>query len=632
MVNTPIQILNKYWNHSTFRKPQLEIIESVLHGNDTIALLPTGGGKSICFQIPTLIIEGVCIVISPLLALIEDQIKALQNKGINAVSLSGSKSQEEIITIFDNCKYGNVKFIYVSPEKLTSEFIRQKIKELNINLIAIDEAHCISEWGHDFRPSYLKLNILRILLPKVPFLALTATATDKVIEDIKFHLDLKNVQLFKKSFNRPNLAYQVFEVEDKMDKIKQILTKIKSPIIIYVNSRKLTKEIADYLIKLNFKSTYYHGGLDLITKSKNFNKWLDEECRIMVATNAFGMGIDKINVRAVIHYNLPFSIESYMQEAGRAGRDGKKSFAVVLFNKSDIHYLKSNYNNTLTTVDIVKTYYQKINQFLRITFGEHQINWFDFNTNEFNYTYKLNASITNNVLNILERENIIELSKKANTKSKVQFIASNLRVLKFTNSNNNYNDLIKLLLRKYGGIFQNQIEINEHMLASKLNKKLTNVKLYLSQLEQDNLIVYKPSKSTLQIRFLAPREDNKTINPIAKNIAKYNAQKKDKIDHLIKFILNNKTCRNIQLLHYFGEKSKNNCGMCDVCLASKKIKINYNQLTTNILTLLKQKKELSSKSIYEQLKIEEKEIIYILKRLLEHDKISLTSQNKYTLK
>jgi len=632
MGNTPIQLLNKYWNHSTFRKPQLEIIESVLHGNDTIALLPTGGGKSICFQIPTLIIEGVCIVISPLLALIEDQIKSLQNKGINAVSLSGSKSHEEIITIFDNCKYGNVKFIYVSPEKLTSEFIRQKIKELNINLIAIDEAHCISEWGHDFRPSYLKLNILRILLPKVPFLALTATATDKVIKDIAFHLDLKNFQLFKKSFNRPNLAYQVFEVENKLDKVKKILLKIKLPVIIYVNSRKLTKEISDYLIKLNFKSTYYHGGLDLITKSRNFNKWLDEKCRIMVATNAFGMGIDKKNVRAVIHYNLPFSIENYMQEAGRAGRDGKKSFSVVLFNKSDIHYLKSNYNNSLTTVDIVKTYFQKINQFLRITFSEHPINWFDFNTNEFNYIYKLNASITNNVLNILERENIIELSKKANTKSKVQFIASNQRVLKYANSNNNYNDLIKLMLRKYGGIFQNKIEINEHMLASKLNKKLTNVKLYLSQLEQDNLIVYKPSKSTLQIRFLAPREDDKTINPIAKNIAKYNAQKKDKIDQLIKFILNNKTCRNKQLLSYFGESPTHNCGKCDVCLASKKTKINYNQLTTHILKLLKQKKELSSKAIYEQLKIEEKEIIYILKKLLEHDKISLTSQNKYTLK
>ena len=360
------KILATYWGFTSFRVPQKEIINCVLENRDAIALLPTGGGKSLCFQIPALAKEGICIVISPLIALMQDQVANLKKRDIKAVTIPSGSNQNEIVTLFDQIKFGKVKFLYISPERLQSSLIQQKIKELNVNLVAIDEAHCISEWGHDFRPSYRNIKVLKEILPAVTFIALTATANKKVLADISNNLALSNHQTFKKSFFRENLAYQVFKIEDKLGRLLQIFTKTKVPAIIYVNSRKKTEELANFLNANKFKSTFYHAGLSAIEKQTAFNNWMTEKKPIIVATNAFGMGIDKPNVGLVIHYNLPSSTENYVQETGRAGRNEKKSFGVLLYNENDVYLHQQQTENSTPTVLEVKEVHKKLYQYFRI--------------------------------------------------------------------------------------------------------------------------------------------------------------------------------------------------------------------------------------------------------------------------
>lgn len=632
-MNSPLEILKKYWSYDRFREPQEEIIQSVLKGNDIVALLPTGGGKSVCFQIPIMLNDGVCIVISPLIALMNDQVKNLQKKNIKAVALTSKLSQDEIVTIFDNLQFGNYKFLYLSPEKLQSEFIQQKIKQIDIQLIAVDEAHCISEWGHDFRPSYLNIHILRDFYPTIPIIALTASATEKVIEDIHKNLHLREPNIIKKSFYRKNLAYQIYDVEDKLFKVEQILKKVKGSKIIYTNTRRKTIEISNQINSLGFKSNYYHGGMQMDEKLIAYEDWLSERTPIIVATNAFGMGIDKPNVRAVIHINLPQSIENYIQEAGRGGRDGEKAFSIVLKNKSDILTSKSTIEKNIASVDFIKTVYFKLNQYFQVSLGELPLEKFDFSISEFCNIYKLPITKTYNAIKILDRESILLLHENYSRKSTIQFIVNSQDVFEYCDRNPSKNELIKLLLRTYGGVFESLKTINTNYLSNNLNSSLSVIQNNLKQLHTDKIIRFYNAKNNTQIQFLVPREDNRTINMISRNIKQRNLLKLKKIDTLISFIENNSTCRNIQLLSYFDEKDTVFCGICDVCITqkNKNVKIDIKEVSKKIVKLLKQHLELSSKEIVTQLSIPEKDILISLQILLEKNIIRVTSQNKYKI-
>ena len=525
----PIDYLINAFNHKAFRVPQEAIIASVLNAHDTIALLPTGGGKSICYQIPGLMKPGICLVVSPLIALMKDQVISLHLKDIKADYLRSKLTQEDIIRLFDNCKYGNTKFLYLSPERLQSAFIIQKLKELTINLVAVDEAHCVSEWGHDFRPAYLKIADLKTALPQTPFLALTATATPLVIDDIKRHLKLNNPNLFKKSFHRPNISYQILETEDKNSKLLRLLSKYKSSCIIYTNTRKLTKEIAVFLNANKLKSGYYHGGLNLEEKDIAYLNWMNEKTPIIVATNAFGMGIDKDNVQSIIHYNIPNSIENYVQETGRAGRNDRAAYAFLLYNKADINYLKMQFKNNTPTVKQILEVYKKLCQYLQIAYGELNPKWFDFDITTFSKTYSLNILLSYTSLKTLDREGVIKLSDSFFKQSEIQFIASNKHVLKYSETHKELGELIKIILRNYGGLFEHRSNINLSLIAAKLGTSKHHVLRLLNILKKDTIIEFKASNTNTQLQFLQPREDEHTLNKIAKNINSYIKHKEEKL-------------------------------------------------------------------------------------------------------
>jgi ATP-dependent DNA helicase RecQ len=435
-----LAILQKYWQHDTFRSLQKEIIDSVLSSQDTFALMPTGGGKSICFQIPALMSEGICLVISPLVALMKDQVANLQNRGVKAIALTGGINQDEIINLLDNCQFGNYKFLYVSPERLQSDWILDRIKNLSINLITIDEAHCVSQWGHDFRPAYLKISELKKHFPKIPFLALTATATPRVKEDIISELGMHNPAQFEKSFARKNIAYMVFEVEDKLFRIEQILKKNPQPSIIYVRNRKSCLEISNQLQTLGFKATYYHGGLTSREKDKNMQLWMEEKVQVIVATNAFGMGIDKPNVKTVIHIQLPENIENYYQEAGRSGRNGEKAFAVLLTSPSDSIQAESQFINILPDKAFLTSVYIKLCNYFQIAYGEGINEEFMFNLNHFCHKYSFPTLKTFNTIRFLDSQGIITLSQEFSEKITMQFLIESKEVIRYTSLNPNYFD------------------------------------------------------------------------------------------------------------------------------------------------------------------------------------------------
>lgn len=625
---SPKEIVQKYWGFSKFRPQQEAIISAVLEQKDVIALLPTGGGKSICFQIPALAKQGVCLVISPLIALMQNQVDALIQKGIKATSIPSGSTQEELITLFDTIKFGGFKFLYISPERLQSFFMQQKIKELNINLIAIDEAHCISEWGHDFRPSYRAINVLRILQPTVNFIALTATANKKVIADISTNLALKTPQVFKNSFFRENLAYQIVPIEDKLERILQIFTKTKRPAIIYVNSRKKTAQIASFLNAKNFKSSFYHAGLATIEKKNSFENWMTEKTPIMVATNAFGMGIDKANVGLVIHLDLPFSIENYVQEAGRAGRNTKKSYAVLLFHKSDILSFKKQLERGFVNIKEIKEIHRKLYQYFRISLGELSEESYPFTLLKFCEKYNFSVLKADTALKILSNNGIIEINSPYNKKSTVRFVVNNATVLNYLGKNALINKFTKSFLRIYPGLFEEEVKIDEFFIAKKTGITTKQVFLNFDRLQNDSIIEYKKVKNESELFFLLPREDDYTINRFSKEMKKFISQKEKKAEDLINFVSNTTVCRSIQVLNYFDEITTKKCGICDVCLSENR-KPNIN-LASEIMALLKER-ALTSSEISSSLVADEKEILIYLQQLLIDAKIVMNHQNKYQL-
>lgn len=628
---SPVEILQKYWKHESFRELQEQIINKILTGKDVVALLPTGGGKSICYQVPSMMGEGVGIVISPLIALMQDQVSNLTSKGIKAVALTSSLTQNEIINTFDNLKYGNYKFLYLSPEKLQSEFIQSKISELNVNIIAIDEAHCISEWGHDFRPSYRNISILKEIHPKAPTIALTASATAIVLKDIVENLKLQNALVFKKSLHRENLSYIIHKTEDIYYHVKLLVSKAKSSVIIYANNRKATKNLSAFLNSNGYKSGYYHGGISANEKLEAYQDWLNEKTPVIVATSAFGMGIDKNNVSTIIHINLPLSLEDYVQQSGRAGRNGEKSSSTILYNDATILAYKSQFERAYVSIEFIKKVYSYLNQYFQVSRGEKPIEKFPFNHHNFSEEYKLDSHKSFNAINILSLEEVIILDDNFNRKSTLKFNANHTQVIDYCNTNKNSSDLIKLLLRSYGGIFDSSQKIDEYILSKKLDFTVPTIISLLQKVETDGLIQYNPSTTDGFIQFLVPREDNYTINNIAKSIKQRAHIKLEKAQAVLKYMNNTKQCRSKLLMSYFNDYETNDCGICDVCLKSQKKSkdVNSKVILEKILLLLKEHNKLTSREIVSYLNADKNIVLKILQQLLEKNKIAITSQNKF---
>jgi ATP-dependent DNA helicase RecQ len=496
-----------------------------------------------------------------------------------------------------------------------------------VHLVAVDEAHCISEWGHDFRPSYRNIKVIKELQPGAHFIALTATANKKVLEDIAHSLEFKNPPVFKKSFYRDNLAYQIFTVEDKLLRLQQVFTKTKTPAIVYVNSRKKTVEIARFLKANNFKSSFYHGGLSAIEKQQSFDNWMTEKTPIMVATNAFGMGIDKSNVGLIVHLNLPSSIENYVQETGRAGRDGKKSYAVLLHNEHDVLLFKEQTENTIPSLAEVKEVHKKLYQHCRIAFGEIVEAPFQFPFLEFCKKYHFKPNKVAVIFKILANNGVLEITHNFNKKSTLHFIASSKQVLFYGSQNKSLQSFINTLLRTYGGLFEQPSNINEYHLEKKAGITSLQVIRNLQQLEKECLIHYKSGTSDTEITFLVPREDDTTIHRFSREISALTKQKRKKAKDLLGFVQNNTRCRSLQVLSYFDEFGNTPCGLCDVCLAKKKTVV----ASASIIKVLKDHKNLSSSEICAVLEGHEEDILIHLRYLLAANTIAINNQNKYYL-
>lgn len=562
-------ILKEYWGYSSFRPLQEQIIESVWNKNDTLGLMPTGGGKSITFQVPTMAMEGICLVVTPLIALMKDQVDNLKSLGIKAAAIYSGMTRQEIITTLENCIFGNYKFLYVSPERLSSDIFLAKLQAMNICLLVVDESHCISQWGYDFRPSYLKIADIRDTLPDVPVLALTATATLEVANDIQDKLRFKKKNIFRTSFERENLSYVVRNTEDKIAELIHIVNSVDGTGIVYVRSRAQTKEIALTLRENNISADFFHAGLSHDQKILKQNQWKSGECRIIVSTNAFGMGIDKPDVRIVVHTDLPNSLEEYYQEAGRAGRDGKRSYAIILFNKADSTKLKRRISDSFPKRDFIKRVYQALGNYFQVAVGAGINRVFDFDLFEFCRPYKLPILQTHHALKILELAGYIEYTEDIEVRSRIKFLVyrDELYNLKLSEDNS---DIIYTILRNYSGIFSDYAYIDEGFIATKLNKTKNDIYQSLVQLAKIKYIDYVPQKKTPYIVYTTSRDDIEFVS-IPKLVLEDRKNRFEKrITSMTNYAENDRFCRSRMLLVYFNEKNPKDCGNCDVCLKRNK--------------------------------------------------------------
>ncbi|MDI9257442.1 RecQ family ATP-dependent DNA helicase [Flavobacterium sedimenticola] len=625
-----LAILKQYWKHDSFREPQEAVIKSVLEGHDTFALMPTGGGKSVCFQIPALLQQGICLVISPLVALMRDQVQNLQYKDIKATALTGGLSLNDSIAILDNCQFGNYKFLYLSPERLQNDWIVERLKNLPVNLIAIDEAHCVSQWGHDFRPAYLKIAQLREFFPKVPFLALTASATPRVQEDIISQLQLKNPQIFTKSFYRTNLAYMVFETEDKLHRMQQILRKNPEPAIVYVTNRKSCLETAHHLENMGFTATYYHGGLAPKEKARHMMLWMEEKAQVIVATNAFGMGIDKANVKTIIHLHLPQNLENYYQEAGRAGRNGEKAFAVLLHNPSDVLHAEAQFIKVLPDKVFLNSVFTKLCNYFQIAYGEGIEEQFRFNLHHFCTKYDFPTLKTYNALQFLDRQGIISLSQEFSEKITLQFIIPSKEVIRYMSLHPQDEPIILTILRTYPGIYDMQTAFNAALIAKKSNHSEAEVLSLLQKLKEKDLVDYIAKSNDATITFNDVREDERTINRVSKYLAAQNQLKIAQLKAVLAYCCDQKTCKSKLLLGYFGESQKQDCGICSYCISKNKEPLSEGLVSEHIKALLKNQK-LNSREIQEITQFPKDAIIFALQQLLDEEVISIDTDNLYSL-
>lgn len=560
------QTLREYWGYPDFRGIQRDIIESISQGKDTLGLMPTGGGKSITFQVPALVMPGVCVVITPLIALMKDQVDHLRQKGIQAAAIYSGMSRREIITTLENCIFGGIKLLYVSPERLFSDIFKVKFKHMDVSFVTVDEAHCISQWGYDFRPSYLSIAEIRQLKPDTAILALTATATPKVIDDIQERLGFKQKNVFRMSFERSNLAYIVRETMDKYTELIHILNAVSGSAIVYVRSRKHASDMAQFLTSENISATFYHAGLEPAIKNQRQNSWQQNEVRVIVATNAFGMGIDKPDVRLVLHIDCPDSIEAYFQEAGRAGRDGKKAFAVLLWNKGDRKKLNKRVAENFPEKDYIKEVYEDLAYYYQIGVGSGAGYSFVFEIDKFSRTFKHFPVQTHSALQILERAGYIHYEMEPEARARVMFKLSRNDLYRLDESSKFEDAVITALLRTYGGLFSNYVYIDEGLVAQEAGLTTQQVYVILKNLAQRNIIYFIPQRKTPFITYLQDRIDGEKV-VLSKEI--YEERKEQyvkRINAMQAYASNNEVCRSRQLLIYFGEKRHKDCEQCDVCL------------------------------------------------------------------
>lgn len=570
VVSIYTDILKQYWGYDSFRPLQEEIIRSVAdEGRDTLGLLPTGGGKSIIFQVPALSKEGVCIVVTPLIALMKDQVENLRRRNINAVAVYSGLTFHEIQAAFDACTFGGAKFLYLSPERLGTDLFLERLKTLKVSMLAIDEAHCISQWGYDFRPSYLKIAEIRQHLPGVPVLALTATATPKVANDIQDKLLFKEKNLFKKSFARPNLIYIVRKVEDKENYLMRIINNQPGTGVVYVRNRKKTRETAEFLQKKGVSADYFHAGLTQAYKDYRQQQWKDGKTRIICSTNAFGMGIDKPDVRFVAHLDVPDSIEAYFQEAGRGGRDEKRAYAVMLYNDGDIANLRRNLTNSFPSKEYIKQVYNALGNYYQIPIGASKGRTYEFKIGHFVEQYNLNIIQCMSALKILQRNGYIETTDEVFVESRIMFTISREDLYKYQVANRQTDAFIKLLLRSYTGLFSNYANIDEEALAKYMRCSRDTLVEILKKMSAQKIISYIPQKRTPFLVFTEERLEDKSLIIAPETYDLLKEHYTERVNAVIKYCLNDQKCRSRQLTEYFGETSGCDCGECDVCRSKK---------------------------------------------------------------
>ena len=567
---TPLEILEKYWHYDSFRPLQEEIIDSVLSGRDTLALLPTGGGKSLCYQIPALAKEGVALVVSPLIALMKDQVRSLTEKHIKARCLVSGMTKREIETVLNNCINDRVKLLYVSPERVQSRTFIDHLRQLNVSLIAVDEAHCISQWGYDFRPPYCEIARIRQYHPSAPVVALTATATPEVVDDIKEKLDFRNGKVFKSSFFRPRLSYSVFEDEDKTGKMLRIIKGVGGSGIVYVRNRRRTIELANLLNDNDIPAAAYHAGIPLKERDQRQKEWQKSSRGVMVATNAFGMGIDKPDVRFVIHYDLPESPEAYFQEAGRAGRDERQAYAVQLYQRSDVERLHSSLERDFPSLNYIRNVYRAVCNFYQIPVGSGQDSRFDFEMEKICAAYSFDVYTFFSAMRFIEREGLVALPEHSELQSRLFITVGKEELYRFQVSNREIGDMLTSLLRIYGGIFTDYTPISENAIGQRCGKTETQVANMLKELNRLQMAEYIPKTLKPQIIFSSPRIDIKDLYVSDRNYKDLKRSEANRREAIIRYATNNSECRSRQLLRYFGEEQQSGCGICDVCLARKR--------------------------------------------------------------
>ena len=621
---TPQHILEQYWQHNNFRGEQEAIITAVLARKDCLALLPTGGGKSICFQVPTMLMDGLCLVISPLIALMKDQVENLQKRGIQALAIHSGMNFYEVKETLEKAANGNYKFLYLSPERLETNLFKTYVHTMHICLIAIDEAHCISQWGYDFRPAYLNINKLKEAIGQVPIIALTASATPVVQEDIVSKLQLVDSLIFRQSFERPNLSYSVFNIDSKINKTITILTNVPGSSIVYCRNRSQTKTVAHLLSLQNISVDYYHAGLNNTERNEKQQNWITNKTRVIVCTNAFGMGIDKPDVRTVIHYDTPDCLENYYQEAGRAGRDGKKSYAILLYTNTDVTGLQALPDIRFPVMFDVRRVYQALADFLHIAVGTGEGMYYDFDLISFTKNFKLNIILVMAVLKALEQEGYISFNESVFLPSKVQFIAPKNVLNDIEESHPTLDTVVKCLLRSYSGILDNNTSISEKLIAKLTRQSDVDVTAILVQLQAYGIIQYTPQKETPQLHYITNRAPAQYLvfNQVAYQQRKSIYQ--DRVDVMLQYLQLSNHCRSQFISGYFGDKAAKDCGICDTCLAKKSdglTKAEFTNLEQQIYQLLQASRTISTKELLIQLNPTNQQKIWQVLKFLQDQKL-----------